>query len=442
MPFNSGVYTLPVGNPVVTNTVISSTVQNNTMSDVATALSTALLKDGSQTVTNDIPFAGFKLTGIGAATARTDAASLATIQDGTGIYIGTVGGTVDVITLTASPPITAYAAGQRFSFIAGGANTTVTTVNINALGAKSVTKFGATALAAGDIVSAAVTTIEYDGTQFQLLGARVSTTGSALTVTARASNTILAGGDLGQMFQFTSTFTQTFTAAATLGSGWYIDLQNIGTGVITLDANSSETFNTPGGARTTINVYPGEGFRVVCNGTGFDLVGRSSRPVLQATQSISSAVCDFTQGFDDTEFMRICVVFTAVLLNGVALSMLVRKSGAFVTGSTYSTGLTFANATSAVSATAQSAAFIGGVNGSSSQENSGYVTINQPTSALGNQAIMSQCATPEAGTPPQANACTGGSFETTAAAITGVRFCTPSNGAMISGVFTAYGERG
>ena len=57
MPFSSGVFTLVSGNPVVTGTTISSTVQNNTMTDVATGLSTCLLKDGTQTATATVPLA-------------------------------------------------------------------------------------------------------------------------------------------------------------------------------------------------------------------------------------------------------------------------------------------------------------------------------------------------------------------------------------------------
>jgi len=69
MPFSSGSYSLPALNPVVTATAISSTWANNTLSDIATALSTCLLKDGTQTATANIPLAGFKFTGLGAGSA-------------------------------------------------------------------------------------------------------------------------------------------------------------------------------------------------------------------------------------------------------------------------------------------------------------------------------------------------------------------------------------
>src|SRR3990167_9987614 len=75
MAFAGGVFTLAAGNPVVTGTTISSTVQNNTMSDVATGLSTCVLKDGTQIITANIPMATFKFTGMGSGTAATDSAS-------------------------------------------------------------------------------------------------------------------------------------------------------------------------------------------------------------------------------------------------------------------------------------------------------------------------------------------------------------------------------
>ena len=47
MPFNgSGTYSLPSGNPVATNTPISSTVQNATTSDIATALTNCVALQG------------------------------------------------------------------------------------------------------------------------------------------------------------------------------------------------------------------------------------------------------------------------------------------------------------------------------------------------------------------------------------------------------------
>jgi len=69
MPFSSGTYSLPAGNPVTTGTTISSTWANNTFSDIASALSSAVLKDGTQTITADLPMSSHKLTGLSAGSA-------------------------------------------------------------------------------------------------------------------------------------------------------------------------------------------------------------------------------------------------------------------------------------------------------------------------------------------------------------------------------------
>lgn len=88
-------------------------------------------------------------------------------------------------------------------------------------------------------------------------------------VISRSSNTILGLSDIGKTFVATSTFTQTVTAAATLGDGWFCFYRNDGTGVITIDPNSTETID--GGLVLTLQ--PGEGCRIVCNGSAFKTQG-------------------------------------------------------------------------------------------------------------------------------------------------------------------------
>lgn len=139
--------------------------------DLKDMINATLKKDGGNTATANIPMGGFTLTNIASATARTSPASFAQAQDNAGQYIATVGGTADVITLTPSPAITAYAAGQRFQFIASGTNTGAVTVNVSGVGAKAISNRDAafTALAAGNIVGTVLQDIEYDGTRFQLV---------------------------------------------------------------------------------------------------------------------------------------------------------------------------------------------------------------------------------------------------------------------------------
>ncbi len=84
--------------------------------------------------------------------------------------------------------------------------------------------------------------------------------------TARTSNTIIAATDRGKFFDVTSgTFTQTLTAAATLGDGFYCYYRNSGTGVVTIDPNASETIN----GVATLVLPPGTQIIIQCNGTAF-----------------------------------------------------------------------------------------------------------------------------------------------------------------------------
>lgn len=167
----SGTYNLPVGNPVVTGTTISSTTHNSTMSDVAAEITNSIAADGQTTPTANLPMGGYKHTNVADASARTDYGKVSQIQDGGYMMLASVSG-ADTITATISPAITAYALGQFFTFVSAGANTGAVTLNINTIGAKAVTKEGTTALAAGDIASGAVVNVVYDGTQFQLVSGR------------------------------------------------------------------------------------------------------------------------------------------------------------------------------------------------------------------------------------------------------------------------------
>jgi len=65
----SGTYTLPAGNPVVTGTTISSTWANNTLADIATALTGSLAADGQTPATGNLDMNGYKIEGLVAGTA-------------------------------------------------------------------------------------------------------------------------------------------------------------------------------------------------------------------------------------------------------------------------------------------------------------------------------------------------------------------------------------
>jgi len=64
----SGVYSLPAGNPVVTGTTISSSWANNTMNDLASALTDSVAADGQTPMTGDLDMNTHKVVGLVAGT--------------------------------------------------------------------------------------------------------------------------------------------------------------------------------------------------------------------------------------------------------------------------------------------------------------------------------------------------------------------------------------
>jgi hypothetical protein len=154
MPFNgAGSFTRPVSDYVF-DTVISETDMNTEMAGIATGLSTCMLKDGTQTLTANIPFGGFKITGYGSSStpnAHTDVPSMGQVQDGKINWVDG-GGTADAITATYSPAITTLVDGQLCFVRATAANATTTpTFAPNGLTARTIVKTGGQALVAGDI---------------------------------------------------------------------------------------------------------------------------------------------------------------------------------------------------------------------------------------------------------------------------------------------------
>ena len=246
----SGTYTLPAGNPVTTGTTISSTWANNTLNDIGSAMTASLAYDGQTVPVANLPMGSYIHTGVGNATARTNYASAAQVQDSTLTYLTSISGT-DTITALAPVSMSALAAGQTFRFIAAGANTTTAvTLNINSIGAKNITKNGTTALVAGDIPSGSIVVVVYDGTQFQLITLPTYTAPFNLTTNN------------------TWTGKQTFTGSSSLISSKFVNaLENItvsataATGTINYDVTTQSVvyYTSNASANWTVNFRASSG---------------------------------------------------------------------------------------------------------------------------------------------------------------------------------------
>lgn len=190
----SGEFTIDtVGNPVQYDTEIDHSWANNTLTEIADGLSTAICRDGQSTITQDIPWGGFRITNLGFPTSRLDAVNIQSIVNSSATYVTSVGGTGDAITITPSPAMTSYAAGMRYTFLAAASNTGAATINVSGLGAKDLKKQFNVALSAADIVTGQLVDIQYDGIRFVMMGPAYSEGSVTLSVGGTATYTTQVG---------------------------------------------------------------------------------------------------------------------------------------------------------------------------------------------------------------------------------------------------------
>ncbi len=242
-------------------------------------------------------------------------------QNQDGIHVTSVGGTADVITLTASPVITGYAVGQIFSFLATGSNTTTVTVNIDAQGAKTVKKNGGPDnLQAGDIRSGALVRIQYDGTNFVMIGQ--PTAAPAFLGTVTGTNTL------------TVVVSPTHLSYVT-GRRYIFVAANANTGSVTLniDGLGAKTLKKQDGSTNLVasDIAAGEIVESVYDGTFMQVVSALSGEtgggvVLIDSEDMTGASFKNLEGMDDT-FDWYQVVFNDLVLAGDKVQIRVRLDG-------------------------------------------------------------------------------------------------------------------
>jgi microcystin-dependent protein len=161
--------------------------------DIADGLNQALLKDGGNTATANIPMGGFRFTNLGDATAMTQAATGKQVLNSSFQYCS-VGGTANTITLSTGFSATAYTAGMTVSWVVGSTNTGATTINVDSLGAKSLVRANGahTALQPGDLSAGALVEAQYDGTRFQLRSPSASATSADVLARIVKAGSIVA----------------------------------------------------------------------------------------------------------------------------------------------------------------------------------------------------------------------------------------------------------
>lgn len=157
MPFNgSGTFIRVMNwtNDALANIRIRADRHDQEDDNLAQGLSQCITKDGQTTVTNNLPMANYRHTNVGAAQGVNQYARYDQVQLGKAVW-AVAGGTSDAITATYSPNTIEPIDGQLYYVRATAANATTTpTFSPDGNTAQVITKYGAEALAVGDISGA------------------------------------------------------------------------------------------------------------------------------------------------------------------------------------------------------------------------------------------------------------------------------------------------
>jgi len=274
----SGTYSLPAGNPVTGGTTISSTWANNTLSDIGTALTGSLAKDGQTVPTNNLPMGGFKLTGLAAGSANGESvrfeqlptlASLGAAASGANADISALNFAGGVTTTTQAPgdnstkvATTAFvqAATPQIQPISASVNANALTITASALtldfrsatlGSGTVTRV--TGTPASLVVPSTATLGTFSATQSRLAVLALNNAG---TVELAVVN-IAGGNDLTETGLISTT---AISAAATSASVVYSTTArtNVAYRVIGYVESTQATAGTWTTAPSTIQGYGGQ----------------------------------------------------------------------------------------------------------------------------------------------------------------------------------------
>jgi len=188
------------------------------------------------------------------AVAGVDFTTGAQVQNSSLTFLSSVAGT-NTIVGTLTPAITAYQAGQMFSFISAGANTGAVTLNVNGVGAKAVTKLGSTALAAGDITANAIIIVQYDGTEFQLVAPAALSGLGTMAFQSSSSVSITGGSISGVSFTGNITGNASGSSGSCTGNAATATLAALATNVTNALGQGSQSWQDVTSSRALLTTY-------------------------------------------------------------------------------------------------------------------------------------------------------------------------------------------
>lgn len=182
-------------------------------------------------------------------------------------YAASSSGT-DAYAITLTPTVTAYTTGDIYIFKADVANTGAASLNVNGLGAKTITGFNGATLKDRDITANSVNIVEYDGTNMQL----VSSTGSMFVSNSGRETYGVSNAGTDTYAVTLSPVPLAYTAGMVVR--FYADVGNTGGATLNVNGLGAVTLVRPSGAAlSTGDITAGNVVTAVHDGTNFQISG-------------------------------------------------------------------------------------------------------------------------------------------------------------------------
>lgn len=181
-------------------------------------------------------------------------------QSGAQIY-GVDAGTTDAYAVSLTPNLTSYAAGESFNIFCNTANTGAATLNIDSLGAKSITFPDGSALTDNFIAAGSIIHVVYDGTKFLLISQNSSGGGGASAATqadmeaGTSTTTYVSPGRIQYSPASAKAWAEVQTTGVSAASYNVASIVDVGTGIVTVNLStdfSSSNYQISTGTEVTV----------------------------------------------------------------------------------------------------------------------------------------------------------------------------------------------
>lgn len=247
-------------------------------------------------------------------------------------------GAANAYAVAPSPVASSYVVGLIVNFKAIHSNTGASTINVNSLGVKNITKLGTTVLGSADIVAGGFYSVAYDGAEFQLLNPATSSGGS-FTPGIQNITVVDYSGDSGTANAYAVTpspVATSYVAGLTIA----FTAANTNTGASTINVNSLGVKNLDKLGIIALfsgDIIAGAFYIAEYDGTEFQLMN----PTVGATPAVVSSIISGTSdtinpvfGLDlgkthqYTSSSSVAVAVTGATFNGQYFGVDVQGSGA------------------------------------------------------------------------------------------------------------------